>query len=150
MLFAILLVISIGIATVLQGALNRIITGEHDLAIAVLLNSIIYVVGSVSLFFLSRKYGGFLPAVLKPHGEWENISWWYLIPGLCGLIIVVGMPVVIMKIGVFNMFMIVIAVQLVGSLLWDKCVEQIPPTPLRIAGACLAFIGVLLTSVKKT
>lgn len=149
MIFAILITFCIGLATVLQGALNRIISGQHDLAIAVLLNSIIYVMGAVILFFLSRKYGGSLPNILKPHGGWENISWWYLIPGLCGLVIVVGMPVVIMKIGVFRMFMIIIAIQLIGSLLWDKFIEQIQPTPLRIIGACLAFISVILTSIKK-
>lgn len=149
MLFAILLVISIGIATVLQGALNRIIAGEHDLAIAVLLNSVIYVGGAFVLFFLSRKYGDFLPVFLRPRESLGSFSWWYPIPGLFGLIIVVGMPVAIIKIGAFHMFMLIIAIQLTGSLLWDKFVEQIPPNPLRILGACLAFVGVILASLRK-
>lgn len=149
MFLAIVIAVCIGVATVLQGSLNRIISGQHDLAMAVLLNSIIYIAGAGTLFLISRKYGDWLPVFLKPRGGVEALSWWYLIPGLCGLVIVVGMPIAIMKMGTFQMFVIIIAIQLAGSLLWDKFVEQIPPTPIRVFGACLAFVSVVLASLRK-
>jgi uncharacterized membrane protein YdcZ (DUF606 family) len=54
------------------------------------------------------------------------------------------------KIGSMNVFVIGVACQITGSLLWDRMVEQKPVTPYRMAGAALATAGAVLAAFKRS
>lgn len=149
MIWAALLSILVGFSTVLQGGLNRQIAIQWGVAGAVLLNSFFYITAAILLFLISKKLPQFVPEIFHDKGTLTQFSWWYLIPGLCGFLIVVGAPIVIAKIGAFKLVLGVVTAQLVFGLLWDVMVEDIPATTTRIAGAVLAFISVILVSMKR-
>lgn len=139
---------AIGVSTILQGGLNRQIMNRWDLGLIVLLNGLVYAVISIVCMIVARTAPSLLPDIFHPREGITSFSWWYWIPAVCGFLIVAGMPVVIVKLGAFRMIVIVVAVQLVASLVWDLAVEKTPVTPLRLAGALLAFGGVLLANLK--
>ena len=149
MIWAAILSILIGCSTVLQGGFNRQIAIQCGLAGAVLLNAFFYTGAAILLFWVSKKFPQFVPNLFHDKGTFTQFSWWFLIPGLCGFLIVVGAPIVIAKIGAFKLVLGVVAAQLVLGLLWDVTMEHIPATATRIAAAVLAFIRVLLVSVKR-
>lgn len=149
MIWALLLSFFVGAATVLQGGMNRQIAVSWGVPGAVLLNTVLYAILSLAIFWAARKFPSLLPAVLWDRESFTNFSWWYLLPGLCGFLIVVGAPIVIARIGAFQFILGVVAVQLAGGILWDVMVERIPATSVRIAGAVLAFVSVAMVGWKK-
>ena len=148
MLWAIILAVCIGASTILQGGFNRQITPHWDLATITLFNALVYIGLSVVVLLFAKKYPAMVPELLRPRADLAHFSWLYLLPGLCGFLIVIGMPVVILKIGAFKMILIVVTLQLIGSLIWDMIVEGIPFNWFRLGGALLAFAGVLAASVR--
>lgn len=149
MIWALLLSFFVGAATVLQGGMNRQIAVTWGVSGAVLLNTVLYAILSLALFWTARKFPSLLPEVLWDRGSFTNFSWWYLLPGLCGFFIVVGAPIVIARIGAFQFILGVVAVQLAGGILWDVMIEKIPVTSVRMAGAVLAFVSVVMVGWKK-
>ena len=55
--------------------------------------------------------------------------WWYFIPGLCGFLIVFGIPYGIIRIGALLTITLMICTQIITSIFWDTFVEQIPLSP---------------------
>lgn len=148
MLIALFLSITLGLASVLQGGLNRQIATTWGFTAAAFFNTLVLLVSITALFIISRRYPAMLPEVLRERNSFSSFSWWYLLPGLCGLYIILGMPLVISKIGAVKLFMGFIAAQLVGSLIWDACMEGMPVNAIRIIGVALSFLAVWLVSWK--
>ncbi|MBI4126293.1 MAG: DMT family transporter [Deltaproteobacteria bacterium] len=148
MFWILVMTVAIGVSTILQGGLNRQMMNRWDLGLIVLFNGLVYAVISLLCMVLARISPSLLPDIFHPREGIASCSWWYWIPAACGFLIVAGMPVVIVKLGAFRMIVIVVAVQLVASLIWDMVVEKTPMTFLRVAGAVLAFGGVILANLK--
>ena len=148
MFWAFIFAVTIGVSTIVQGGFNKQVTHYWDLTSAVLLNAIVYLVISLVLLYLSKKHPNLLPEIFRDKGTLSQFSWWFLIPGIAGLIIVAGMPWVIIKIGAFKMIVVVVATQLLVSMFWDLWVEKIPVNSMRIVGAVMAFAGAFLATFK--
>lgn len=148
MIWALVLTGCIGAATIFQGGFNRQLLKQWDLATILLVNFAVNMVCAAVLFAVSRRLPAYLPELFRPRGALTSAPWWILIPGLCGLLIVIGMPIAIMKLGAFRTIIIVVAVQLAVSIGWDLVVDQIVISPLRVIGALLACIGVVLGSLR--
>lgn len=148
MSLAIFISLAMGVASMLQGTLNRQIAAQWGFVGTAFLNTLIILVIVSILYIASRWYPELLPRVLHDKGSFSRFSWWYIIPGLCGLFIILGMPWVIGKIGALNLFMGFVAAQLFGSLIWDACMEGIPLSVIRVAGVALSFVAVWLVSWK--
>lgn len=77
-----------------------------------------------------------------------NFHWWSILPGICGLAVVLGLPWAIGQIGALKVFLILVAAQMVSSAFWDIAIEGVPLNGYRIAGIGLAVSGALLTFIK--
>lgn len=135
-----------GTTGVLQNTINRKIAANWGLPITLVVNSVVMLVISVSVFFLLRiPAEGSLPEMLRPKGSIAGFSWLHILPGLFGYVIICCIPVAVSRVGATKIFIAIIGAQIVTSMLWDFWFEGINATPTRIAGAILAFLGALLT-----
>ena len=142
--WSILVPLLVGLFTVLQGTFNRLMGDQMGLAAAILLNAGILLMAAGGLFILVWYYPQLLPgfgaAKLRPPA-W---SWWYIVPGLCGFGIVLGVPLAISRLGALPTFAAIIAAQLLFSLIWDITIAQVPVSPQRIIGVLCTMAGTLL------
>jgi transporter family-2 protein len=148
--YAIVLSICLGFAGVMQAGMNRTIGLTWGLGAAVWLNAAI-------VFFTACLMGTAMlfrpelfPEVLRirPEGAGGAV-WWWVLPGIFGFCLIAGVPFAMSKIGSMNVFVLVVACQLIGSLVWDRVMESMPITPYRIAGALLAIIGAVVATLKR-
>ena|SRR3989344_3236256 len=146
MLFAYLLSVYLGFAAVLQGGVNRKIAAHWGYPGATLLNSFVILVLSAVVFTLVRVVDP--PELFKDKSAFTGFAWWYLLPGIFGFSLIFLVPVAIEKLGALNLFVALIASQLLGGAVWDYFMEGIPVTKARLAGAALAFAGALLATLR--
>lgn len=136
----------LGVASVLQAVLNRRIAVSWGLAAAALLNSAVLLAAAVGVFVWSRKMPAAFPAGFAAPAVLGSGSWWFLVPGVLGLSLVMGLPYAVGRLGAGAVFIMLIGAQIVTSLLWDFAVEGRPLAGMRIAGAVLALVGAALTA----
>jgi transporter family-2 protein len=143
MKLVILIPVCLGAAAVAQATLNRQIAERWGLAPAAVLNmSIAFACGlallgyfmasapRTDLFRVSFDLAGFRP--------------WWLLPGLCGFGIVIGLPWAIGKVGALATFVSFVAAQMAVSAIWDRVAYGMPFNATRTIGAALAVASVLL------
>ena len=145
----ILLPIALGLAAVLQAGLNRQIATHWGLSGAALLNGLIVAAMAILVFLLAGRYPAGFPELVRPKGELAGFRAWYLLPGLLGIFLVLGIPLGMQKLGALRVFLTLIVVQIAAALLWDVAVERIPLTATRLIGALTALAGVVLVSLSR-
>lgn len=138
----------VGAATVLQGGLNRMVSDKWGLAATVLFNNLVLAVISIGVWGIVRGAPTLFPTFFGDRGSWGDLRWWWIVPALCGLVIVGGIPWAISRLGALTVLVGIVAAQMVVGLVWDAWVEGQPATVLRIVGAALAVGGVALASYK--
>ena len=134
----------LGVAAVLQGGLNRQISGHWGLAAAALFNTVVLLIAVCCLLAFARLRPEWLPPFFHLRGSLAELRWWWIFPGLCGLALVAGIPWTISRIGAFPVFLGLLGGQLLMSLAWDAFVEHRPVTLVRLVGAGLALLGAWL------
>jgi len=138
--------IGLGIAAVVQAGLNRKIAGHWGLSTAVLLNSLgIFIVSGIFLWLCASKIIS-VPDFMLPRLDLKTFQLWYLIPGVLGFSLVLGIPLGIYRIGALQIFLGLIFAQIVTSFMWDWWVEGITFSWNRVIGGLLAFLGVFVAS----
>jgi transporter family-2 protein len=145
MKWLLLVPIAVGFATVIQGGLNRQISSSLGLPLVAILSTAVLLFAAVALWIAVRINPENFSTLFRMNTN--EFHWWYLVPGLFGFIIVIGIPFSIEKIGALNSFIAMIAAQIAGSMLWDLLIEHRSITPLRLVCAILAFISAALTVV---
>jgi uncharacterized membrane protein YdcZ (DUF606 family) len=138
---AILFSLILGVLAVLQGGLNRQFSGKFSLAHAFLVNSIVLLSIAVVFWFISQKSGS-----IAAEFKWQ---WWFLIPGICGAGLVLGIPWAIPQIGALQVFLCLVVSQMIASTIWDSVVENRQPDAFRICGAGLAIVGLIVANWKE-
>jgi len=138
----------IGLITVLQSGLHKNMLMGNGLLSVVALNAVIAFVISMLLFFAHKYSLIALPESFSGQGSFQFKKWWYIVPGICGFIIVIGFPLAISYMGAAQVFIIAVAGQCVGSLLWDILIEQNSPTLVKGLGVLLTLVGAFLTTLK--
>ncbi len=134
----------LGLVVVLQAGLNKKIAAQWGLTTAVLLNAVVFAVLAVLFYSLAVWKSDLFSPNMKSAFDLKTFSWWYLIPGALGCVLVFGGPWAISRWGAVHTFILIISAQLLASLLWDMYVESIPVSTLRIAGIVLAWLGAIL------
>ncbi|MCP3104661.1 DMT family transporter [Myxococcus sp. K15C18031901] len=129
-----------GLAVVAQGGLNRRFAGQWGLLGAVLLNMVVATVATFGVYALVRSVPALWPDA-GAEGRFPGFTMWHLLPGLCGVVIVLGMPWAIGRMGAVQSVLLLMAAQLVTSLVWDAMVEGRPATVARVVGSAVAFTG---------
>lgn len=136
----------LGAGGVLQAGLNRQLARESGLSLAVLLNGALLTAVAALVALVSYRYPQLFPAYLPPRWEALALRWWLVVPALCGVALLIGIPALIPKLGATGVFLCIVVGQMLFSLLWDQQVERLPLDPRRIAGVGLALAGLLLAS----
>ncbi|MEQ1724003.1 MAG: DMT family transporter [Pseudobdellovibrio sp.] len=129
----------IGMMAVLQGGLNRQISGKYGLHVAFLINSLVFLVIAGSYWFFSSRTA---TADFK-------MEWWYIFPGIFGAMLVFGIPWAIPQIGALRVFLCLVGGQMVMSLLWDSFIEKRPPDLQTLVGTMLTLSGLAVANWQK-
>jgi uncharacterized membrane protein YdcZ (DUF606 family) len=147
MRFVLLLPVVLGAVMVLQGAFNKQIMAHWGLGSVVVFNSVFVLL--FSLFYMVVAWGApqLLPGDLGNGGQLSQVRWWWLLPPVCGMAIITLMPVAIQRLGALKVFVVVVAAQMVVSMIWDGLVEGQGPTAGRVVGAALVAVGVVVASL---
>lgn len=149
--FYIILPFLIGLAGVTQGILNRQVSASWGLAWAVGLNAVLFIVYSGILLGILQLAPQFLPEYLRVSSfSFDKFKWWYLLPGLCGFLLVLGIPWSIQSMGPSKTFILFIVAQIVFSLLAEKIFFDSNVSVMKIAGAFLAMAGAALVMLSPT
>ncbi|MEY3013152.1 MAG: hypothetical protein RIT45_1887 [Pseudomonadota bacterium] len=134
---ALLLTLLIGVSIVVQGGVNARLAQQANLWLLLTVGNVVCTIGSTIAWLVVRKGG--------PIGEeLARVPWAVWAPSIAGFVIISGMPMAIQRIGVFRAVILVIAVQILAGLVWDKVVSDQAITATRLAGAALVFGGGLL------
>ena len=129
-----------GLAVVAQAGLNRRFAGQWGLMSAVLVNMVVATVVTFAVYLTVRAVPGLWPEAAS-QGRLSGFTPWHLLPGLCGVVIVLGMPWAMSRLGAVQSALLLMAAQLLTSLVWDAMVEGRPATFPRVLGSGLAFTG---------
>jgi len=135
----------IGLAGVTQGILNRQVSAEWGLVWAVGLNAVLFLVYSGVLLGLSYYAPQSLPEYLRVSTfSADKFKWWFVVPGFCGFMLVLGIPWSIQMMGPSKTFILFIVAQIVFSLLAEKLFFGSSLSIMKLAGAVLAISGAAL------
>ncbi len=135
----------IGIVSVLQAALNRRIAASWGLIPTALLNASIFLLLAAICYAWAVTGRG-------PFADWalplslRDMKWFWVLPGFFGLLIVLGLPWSIARVGALTTFIVLVASQMLASAVWDRLVEGLPISGTRLFGALLAIIGAALVA----
>lgn len=110
-------------------------------------NAVVLVTGLIVLTLIPIFFRTDFSEILKYRFDAKNLAWWYIIPGICGLLIVTIIPYSIYKVGAAKIFVAIIAAQVVASLVWDAKVEGTSLDIWRIAGAIITCIGAVILNL---
>ncbi|RZA05934.1 MAG: hypothetical protein EOP11_11580 [Proteobacteria bacterium] len=147
MLYSLVLPLFVGTCSVIQNALNKQISNRISLPLSLLVNNLLVLLLSVALFFTLRLWpDDALPAMFRTRAGIQDFSLKFLVPGLCGFLLITLAPYAIEKAGATRVFIGIIVAQIVVSILWDFVAEAIPLSPTRLAGAALGLAGAWLAS----
>lgn len=139
----------IGIATVMQATLNKEIASHVGLAAATALNMTIAALCAFAFAAWCATRGD-ANGFTKWAPDLAAFRAWWLLPGLVGFAIVIGLPWSVQRIGALSTFVVLVAAQMIASALWDRFAAGIPLTPSRLAGASCTIVGVILLSRSPT
>lgn len=138
--------LTIGAVTVLQGVLNRQMGNVMGLSSAVLVNAAVVMVFSVALYLMAQQTPDALPEFFRGAFRPGQLTWWMILPGLFGFMIIAGIPLAISKLGAARVFVAMVAAQMLTSMAWDTLVDHKPLSWTRVLGVALAIVSVLLVS----
>ncbi|GIL18395.1 MAG: hypothetical protein BroJett040_21460 [Oligoflexia bacterium] len=139
-----LIPIALGVTVVLQGTLNKQIGSIYGLSVAVLINAAIFFILSLCFLALSFYTPNLVPDFLRAKPLTSPFQWYYLIPGICGFILVLGLPWAFQSIGAGATFILLISSQLLCGFFVDTYFLGNPVNIQKIGGALLSMIGAVL------
>lgn len=138
---AILLPLIVGFSIVLQGTLNRAYSGNIGMGSAIFMNGVVFFVASMIYWYFNRMAGF----------DWGQITFWHVLPGLFGFLIVLLTPLSIGAIGGTLTFALIIASQLILSLVIETLQTKAMPSMAVIVGVVLLIVGsVVIFTADKT
>lgn len=133
----------LGSLLVFQPALNRLILEEKGLSFAALLNGIILFLATTSLFLIISSSAYRWPPLLPLKSG--AFHWWYILPGLCGFLLVFLVPLMIKHMGAFPVILTMLLGQVTTGFLWDVFAQGSSISMERVLGLLLAMAGAYLS-----
>jgi uncharacterized membrane protein YdcZ (DUF606 family) len=139
----------LGCLAVLQSGLNRILTESWGLPVTVAFNSLTLLGCSAIILALVKWFPQFFPASFNLPESLGSFRWWWLIPGICGYAIVMGLPYGIAKIGAGKTFLGLVVAQIIAGVLWDHFMEDRAAGMLKILGSLICIAGAAMVLLTK-
>ncbi|MCB9072991.1 MAG: DMT family transporter [Bdellovibrionaceae bacterium] len=143
---AALLSIMAGIFAVTQAGMNKLIGDSWGFSSSLLLNGVVYFACNALLFAAAYSYPKWFSSEYTIQGSLGQFRLWWIAPGICGFLLVLGLAYSVLKIGAAHTFIITVTAQIVFGVVWDLAIEHRPIAMTRFAGAGLALVGALLAS----
>ncbi len=148
-----LIPVIIGASTILQGSLNRQIASSVGILQATLISNTITTLFCGLAFYLVQVNPNLAPQFFKSTDSQttfiSTFKWWYLLPSLFGFLIINGMPFAFSKLGAVKVTVLLVAAQMITSLLWDYYVDHLTINLYKVCGLFFAFLSVVFISLAK-
>ena len=137
-----LIAASAGIATALQSAINAGLAARIGLGAALIVNTIVVLLGTIVFYAGAGPRGAFFP---------PGTPWYLYLGGLCGFTVILSLAYVFPRIGAGVTIAVLVLGQGVAALAIDHFgllgMPREPITLARVAGLTLACCGVALMRV---
>lgn len=143
-----LLPIIIGMVGILQGALNKEMSLEIGVGQTVLVGMTLTFIFGVLFYLVVKFFPGLFNPIYHLKAPLTTWRWWFIIPGLLGLIIVGLFPEAIYELGAVKTTILIVAAQVIFSVCWDLFVEKLPVTTFKWLGMAFAFLSVVFMGLK--
>lgn len=147
---AVVLSILAGMFAVVQAGINKMISQSWGFSSALLLNGIVFLVFNLMLFAIVWSQPRFFPGEYVIQGRLSDFRLWWIVPGLCGFMLVSSLVIAMSKIGALQTFVICIASQILCSMMWDYFVSGKELSTARLVGAAVTMAGAVITSMSSS
>lgn len=137
--------LAVGAAGIIQGGLNKTMSQNMGLTMALFIGNTLVVLYSIFLYFLAAKSPESVSELFKIKASSIGFKWWYIIPSLCGFLIITGIPFGISKIGAVKVTVLIVAGQMLTSIFWDIIVEKIPLNTMKGLGILCSMLSIFFT-----
>lgn len=142
-----LIPIALGAGVLLQSTINRQMAEPYGLATAVLINAVIFFVFSLFFFYFAKYSTDLVPEFFRPKLQNFSFQWFYVLPGVCGFALVFGLPWSMRNLGAAPSFILLVAAQIVGSVLLDIFYFHNLVNQYKIIGAILTLCGAVIYAI---
>lgn len=139
----------LGVIGLLQGAINKQMSIRIGVAHAVLINMVLTFVFALAFYYLTLKAPKLVPEIFRIKASLLTWEHWYVLPGILGLLIVALIPWAIAEVGMVKFTIILVAAQMIFSVVWDLYVEKIPVGIYKVIGMLFCLFGTILIVFKK-
>lgn len=130
---------ALGALALFQPALNRLVFAERGISLGLWLNSAVFFLSAtLFLLFVSLRKSAITVPELLPRGYFQ---WWQILPGLCGLAIVLTVPLMMKNLGAFSTVIAMLAGQIITSFAWDLFFLEKSFSAYRFLGLVFAIVG---------
>ncbi len=137
--------LAVGAAGIIQGGLNKNMSQNMGLTMALFIGNTLVVLYSIFLYFLASKSPESVGELFKIKASTTGFKWWYIVPSICGFLIITGIPFGISKIGAVKVAVLIVAGQMITSIFWDIFVEKIPLNAYKGLGIFFSLLSILFT-----
>lgn len=132
----------LGACAVLQAELNKRISIGWGLSRALVINSSILFICAWTAFWWFKSHQP--PELFHKQTVQGDFQWWFVLPGLCGLALVAGLPFSMTQLGAGTTFIVVTATQMGLALLLDALSGGVPFSFQKALAALLVVIAIWL------
>lgn len=135
-----------GTFAVIQSGMNKLVADHWGFSSSLLLNGVGFLFFNTILFVFVWGQPKWFAQEYLIQGQLNDFKLWWLLPGLLGFLLVMGLAVSVSRIGALQTMVISIAAQIAAGILWDLAIENRPITVMRLTGAAITFLGVLVAT----
>lgn len=140
---------AVGIVGVIQGAFNKNISMEIGVAQTAFIGSFITFVAAAVFYFFVKANPELVADFFRIKAPLTHYRWWFPIPALCGFVFIAALPFAFSGLGAVKATVLMIAAQMITSVIWDYFVDGVEVNMMKLGGLLLAFASVLMITFAK-
>jgi bacterial/archaeal transporter family-2 protein len=147
MALAIFLSMMAGAFGVWQAGMNKVVADSLGFTASLLFNGVFFLVFNGLFFLIVWGRPSAFPSEFAIRLAFEDFKWWWLLPGLMGFALVMGLAVSVGRIGAVQTIVISVAAQVFASIIWDMWDGDFQLNQWRLIGAGLTLVGAVIATL---
>lgn len=147
MILAILFSVIAGAFGVWQAGMNKVVADSLGFTFSLLFNGCFFLLFNLLFFMIVYVKPQAFSSEFAIKFALNEFKWWWVVPGLMGFILVMGLAVSVGRIGAVKTIVISIAAQIIASILWDVFQGGQPIHNLRLIGAGITLLGAIVATL---